>query len=160
MRVIDLREEHEWYETVVESTVQQIINIPTRHIQFNIQTIETWSQEGKVYLLCRTSHRSDKVKSKWFSQNENVISIKGGIVNGKEELHTLQCELHPGKGGYGFQQKMQSAFCAILVIILAMMLCGCSVINQKLWVIGTIGFMLYQITQKSCVLSMYLFPPI
>jgi len=168
MYLIDLREEQELYDFRIlpletkegMTPVSAVVCIPTRYIPFNVERIQQWSQEGKVYLICRSSGRSQKVKQRFFEKNEQVISISGGIEKGTEMLQSLGYQVVPGEGGYGFQQKMQMVFCVMLMCFLIMLLSGMSRVYVTLFLVGCIFFLISQIYTKSCVLSKYVLPPI
>ena len=100
--IIDIREEGELLDNIVVSSEKIIINIPMRNIQFNIDAINKLSENYTIYLLCRSSNRSDKIKKLFFEENPKIISIKGGLKNLPENVELIQ-----GKNGKSFQQIMQ-----------------------------------------------------
>ncbi len=159
--LIDVREEHEFFKLHVVSTDKQneVLNIPSRLIQPNVETIRNMGETHTIYLLCRSSGRSEKIKSKYFNGDVNIISIKGGLQNGKEFLEQNGFEIVQGKGGYGFNQKMQLAFSFMLWVVLLLLFIG---INKKyiiVVVILMISSIYYQLYSESCFLAK-LFPPV
>lgn len=152
MIIIDLREENELYDQHLESE-NTIFNIPTRHIQFNVKAIKSFD---KVYLICRTSGRSDKVKTKYFAEDNNVISVKGGLSG---DLSEIGVTVVNGMGGYGFQQKMQMVFVLILLLIMLLVM-GVKKMYVVMFILLVMTFITSQIVNKSCLLSKYLLPPI
>ena len=78
---IDLREEQELTQSriIPKNDEITVLSIPSRYIFANKEYIEKISKDSSVYLLCRSGNRSSQIKNKYFSNNNNVISIDGGI---------------------------------------------------------------------------------
>lgn len=150
--LIDIREESECMEKYMVSSNQSvsIMNIPMRHIGFNKRWIEDKASNGLVYLVCRSGNRSDKVKSLYFKDNINIMSLEGGISNIK---------IFPGvaiiidKGGWGRQQYIQFVFLAILLSFIWLLYNYYSRIDMMLIISAISVFILYQILSKSCYME-------
>ena len=111
---IDVRDEHELLDSRIVAPNEEtlIINIPSRNIFANVQWIKATAAKGtKITLICRSANRSQKVKTLYFAQDDNIVSLDGGIKNPmvKLEHHT---------GGLGLQQILQLVFATILTGIL------------------------------------------
>ena len=153
--IIDVREESELKEKHLEtdSVELEIINIPMRHIQFNIPYIKRLADNGKVYLMCKSGTRANKVKNKYFSNNDNVVILEGGITKIKEsEFKDDVKEISSGKkSNLGMQQYMQIMFMFIMLIGFVLI-----IYDQRyamLYVMIVIVMILYQLFTKSCVLG-------
>lgn len=153
--IIDVREESELKEKHLEtdSVELEIINIPMRHIQFNIPYIKRLADNGKVYLMCKSGTRASKVKNKYFSNNDNVVTLEGGITKIKEsEFKDDVKEINSGKkSNLGMQQYMQIMFMFIMLIGFVLI-----IYDQRyamLYVMIVIVMILYQLFTKSCVLG-------
>jgi len=156
--IIDIREESELKEKHLEtdSVELEIINIPMRHIQFNIPYIKRLADNGKVYLMCKSGTRANKVKNKYFSNNDNVVTLEGGITKIKEsEFKDDVKEISSGKkSNLGMQQYMQIMFMFIMVIGFVLI-----IYDQRyamLYVMIVIVMILYQLFTKSCVLGKFM----
>ena len=164
--IIDIREEFEITELYLTSTNTncQIIYIPSRIIFKNQEYIRRLAHLGKVWLLCASSRRSDKVKMMYFTDEPNILSSSGGIKflcekNNKinEDLHIpfdfVQCVR--GEKSFGPTQYMQFAFVFMLIMVAAL-----SLFLEKKWFLGVVGVMiilvLYQAVSKSCWLSAFI----
>ena len=151
MIIIDIREESELLDTFLQTSDPQtiILNIPMKNIKFSIEGIKKLSEKEKIYLICQSSNRSNKIKDLYFKDNENIISVNGGIKN----LNLPDITLEKGSGHYGFQQKMQITFALILFVVLMMVFFNVSK-NILLSVIGVFILAIgLQIMTKSCLLS-------
>ena len=161
MIIIDIREESELLDKYLETQNKEtiILNIPMKNIKFYKESIEKPAETQKVFLICASSNRSNKLKDLYFKDNENIISVPFGLKSldkegkhiGREELNDVI--IKKGSGHYGFQQKMQIFFALILFSILFMIYFNISK-NILLGVIG--GFIIViglQVVTKSCVLS-------
>jgi len=148
--IIDIRDESELLDSKMHTFDENtyILNIPTRNIKFNIEGINKLSKKYKIYLVCRSSNRSDKVKNKYFKDNENVISVSGGIKK-ENELFNIISE----KGGMGFQQIMQIIFSIILLVIAILLFMKINRNIILLIISIMIILILLQAFTKSCVLS-------
>lgn len=153
--ILDVREESELKEKHLEtdSVELEIINIPMRHIQFNIPYIKRLADNGKVYLMCKSGTRANKVKNKYFSNNDNVVTLDGGITKIKNsEFKDDVKEISSGKkSNLGMQQYMQIMFMFIMLISFVLI-----IYDQRyamLYVMIVIVMILYQLFTKSCVLG-------
>ena len=151
--IIDVREESELNEKSLEtdSVELEIINIPMRHIQFNLPYINRLAENGKVYLMCKSGTRANKVKNKYFSNNDNVVILEGGITKIKDsECKVDVKEISSGKkSNLGMQQYMQIMFMLLIAFVLI-------IYDQRyamLYVMIVIVMILYQLFTKSCVLG-------
>lgn len=156
--ILDVREESELKEKHLEtdSVELEIINIPMRHIQFNIPYIKRLADNGKVYLMCKSGTRANKVKNKYFSNNDNVVTLEGGITKIKNnEFKDDVKEISSGKkSNLGMQQYMQIMFMFIMVIAFVLI-----IYDQRyamLYVMIVIVMILYQLFTKSCVLGKFM----
>mgnify|MGYP003871045159 FL=1 len=122
LTIIDLREEHELKQIHLKSISQdvRVINIPTRHIKFNLHYIEQLAKTGKVGLMCHSGNRSLKIKRKFFKSNRDIISIKTGITNIQDHKLFDKMKMNVIKTHsmfhFGIQQYMQMMFIGILLI--------------------------------------------
>jgi rhodanese-related sulfurtransferase len=153
--IIDVREESELNEKSLEtdSVELEIINIPMRHIQFYLPYINRLAENGKVYLMCKSGTRANKVKNKYFSNNDNVVILEGGITKIKDsECKVDVKEISSGKkSNLGMQQYMQIMFMFIMLIAFVLI-----IYDQRyamLYVMIVIVMILYQLFTKSCVLG-------
>jgi rhodanese-related sulfurtransferase len=156
--ILDVREESELKEKHLEtdSVELEIINIPMRHIQFNIPYIKRLADNGKVYLMCKSGTRANKVKNKYFSNNDNVVTLEGGITKIKNnEFKDDVKEISSGKkSNLGMQQYMQIMFMFIMIIAFVLI-----IYDQRyamLYVMIVIVMILYQLFTKSCVLGKFM----
>lgn len=156
--ILDVREESELKEKHLEtdSVELEIINIPMRHIQFNIPYIKRLADNGKVYLMCKSGTRANKVKNKYFSNNDNVVTLDGGITKIKNsEFKDDVKEISSGKkSNLGMQQYMQIMFMFIMLISFVLI-----IYDQRyamLYVMIVIVMILYQLFTKSCVLGKFM----
>jgi len=161
MIIIDIREESELLDEFLETENKEtiILNIPMRNIKFYKESIDKLSETQKVYLICRSSNRSNKVKNLYFKNNNNIISVPSGIKSLEEfgkfvPLEDLEnVKIKKGLGHYGFQQKMQIFFALVLMSILLMIYFNVS----KNIILGVIGAFILaiglQVITKSCLLS-------
>ena len=156
--IIDVREESELNEKSLEtdSVELEIINIPMRHIQFNLPYINRLAENGKVYLMCKSGTRANKVKNKYFSNNDNVVTLDGGITKIKDsEFKDDVKEISSGKkSNLGMQQYMQIMFMFIMLIAFVLI-----IYDQRyamLYVMIVIVMILYQLFTKSCVLGKFM----
>ena len=156
--IIDIREESELNEKSLEtdSVELEIINIPMRHIQFNLPYINRLAENGKVYLMCKSGTRANKVKNKYFSNNDNVVILEGGITKIKDsECKVDVKEISSGKkSNLGMQQYMQIMFMFIMLISFVLI-----IYDQRyamLYVMIVIVMILYQLFTKSCVLGKFM----
>lgn len=156
--ILDVREESELKEKHLEtdSVELEIINIPMRHIQFNIPYIKRLADNGKVYLMCKSGTRANKVKNKYFSNNDNVVTLDGGITKIKDsEFKDDVKEISSGKkSNLGMQQYMQIMFMFIMIIAFVLI-----IYDQRyamLYVMIVIVMILYQLFTKSCVLGKFM----
>jgi hypothetical protein len=92
--IIDIRTAEEVYakRAISYSDNTILIFIPVSHIKFNQKMIKRLSQNNKIYILCKKAKRSSIVKKTFFSTDNNIISIKGGI-NQLGKMHDLMKNL-------------------------------------------------------------------
>jgi hypothetical protein len=89
-----------------------VINIPSRNIFANVDWIKSLESKGlKITLICRSANRSQIVKELYFANDENIVSLEGGIKNPNIEMKQLS-------GSLGLQQILQLVFTVILTCIL------------------------------------------
>ena len=153
--IIDIRDESELLEKKLSSTDKDIIifNIPMRNIFFNKETIKKLSENNKVYILCRSGNRSQKVKDLYFKKNKNIISIARGINNLNENKEFKNIIINSGNGGFGIQQYMQLIFVIILFIIILLLYANIGNNYIIYFSIFVLIFILYQLVSKSCIIS-------
>lgn len=148
---IDIRDEHELAESQIVSPNDEtlVINIPSRNVFANVGWIKSMEASGvKVTLICKSANRSQNVKKLYFSTNENIVSLDGGITNPVITIRKLNA------WGFGIQQVLQFVFAVILTCILIASFY--LQINKLRYVIaGVIFFILYQIVSKSCLIGKY-----
>ena len=65
----------------------------------------------KVMLICRSANRSQNVKKLYFSTNENIVSLDGGITNPGIKIKKVN------SWGFGIQQILQLVFAVILTCL-------------------------------------------
>lgn len=148
---IDIRDEHELAESQIMSPNDEtlVINIPSRNIFANVEWIKSVEKNGvKVTLICRTANRSQNVKKLYFSTNENIISLDGGISNPDITIKKLNSL------GFGIQQILQLVFVIILTCILVASF-YLQINKLRYTIMGVIIFILYQIVSKSCLIGKY-----
>jgi rhodanese-related sulfurtransferase len=147
---IDVRDEHELLDSRIVAPNEEtlIINIPSRNIFANVNWIKATATKGtKITLICRSANRSQKVKTLYFAEDANIVSLYGGIKN-------PLVKLEPHSGGLGLQQILQLVFATILTGILI----GSFVIDVKelrYFIVGIIFFIIYQVFSKSCLIGKY-----
>jgi len=150
---IDLREEQELTQSriIPKNDEITVLSIPSRYIFANKKYIEKISKDSSVYLLCRSGNRSSQIKNKYFPNNNNVISIDGGIKSLNQFNDKI--EILKGNGGYGMQQYMQFVFTFILALTITAIYYNL----PKYYLISAltlfIVFILYQVFANSCLLS-------
>ena len=85
--IIDIREEYELKEIKLKPKNENvdIINIPMRHIQFNLDYLNNLSKNGKLFILCKSGKRAGMVKNKYFKDNENIEVLEGGVMKLNDE---------------------------------------------------------------------------
>ena len=153
--IIDIREESELKEKNLESDSVdfEIINIPMRHIQFNLPYIKRSTDNGKVYLLCRSGTRAKTIKNKFFSNNDNVVVLEGGItkIKDSELKDDIEVKISGKKSNLGMQQYMQMMFLMIMFVAFILM-----IYDQRyamLFILIVIVMIIYQLFTKSCFLG-------
>lgn len=160
--IIDIREEHEVLKEriIINNNINNIIlfSIPSRHIKWNKEAIEYLSQENKenkVYIVCRSSRRSNKVKNDYFSDNDNIISIEGGLNNIEKISPNIKVQKENKNifQTYGIQQYMQLLFAILLSITLLLITFKVPILYITIWLVSLILFIIYQLYTKSCLLS-------
>ena len=148
---IDIRDEHELAESQIVSPNDEtlVINIPSRNIFANVEWIKSMEASGvKVTLICRSANRSQNVKKLYFSSNENIVSLDGGIANPGITIKKINA------WGFGIQQILQLVFAVILTCILIASF-YLQINNLRYAMMGVIFFILYQIISKSCLIGKY-----
>jgi rhodanese-related sulfurtransferase len=149
---IDIRDEHELAESQIVSPNDEIlvINIPSRNMFANVDWIKSMEANGvKVTLICKSANRSQNVKKLYFSTNENIVSLDGGISNPGITIKKLN-----SWGGFGIQQILQLVFVIILTCILVASF-YLQINKLRYAMVGVIFFILYQIVSKSCLIGKY-----
>jgi rhodanese-related sulfurtransferase len=154
--LIDIREEFELLEKHLKSNNENLLifNIPMRSIFANKDVINELSQTNEIYIMCRTGCRSNKVKKLYFEENNNVISLDGGI-NGITENPEWKdkVQLVLGKGGFGVQQYIQITFVLILFVLLILIHMDVKKLHMEIIIASIILFLTYQILSKGCLIS-------
>jgi rhodanese-related sulfurtransferase len=147
---IDVRDEHELLDSRIVAPNEEtlVINIPSRNIFANLNWIKAKATKGtKITLICRSANRSQKVKTLYFAQDDNIVSLDGGIKN-----PLIKLEYHGG--GLGLQQILQLVFATILTGIFI----GSFFMDVKqlrFFIVGIIFFIIYQVLSKSCLIGKY-----
>jgi rhodanese-related sulfurtransferase len=156
--IIDVREESELKEKSLEtdSVELEIINIPMRHIQFNLPYIKRLVDNGKVYLMCNSGTRANKIKKKYFSNNDNVLTLEGGItkIKDSEFKDDVVEKISEKKSNLGMQQYMQIMFMLMMIIVFILIIYDRR--YAMLFVMIIIVMILYQLFTKSCVLGKFM----
>ena len=157
--IIDIREEHEVMTERVEARGNpdiQIVNIPMRHIAYNVDWINKMSAKMPVHIICASGNRSGKVKDKYFASNQGIKSFDGGVnllKSGKAGQVSGLTVVPGGQGKFGMNQYMQMMFAAILLVIAGVVYMVADK-RVSLGVIATIvAFIGFQLFSKSCLLS-------
>ena len=149
---IDIRDEHELAESQIASPNDEtlVINIPSRNMFANVEWIKSMEASGiKVTLICKSANRSKNVKKLYFSSNENIVSLDGGISNpGVTTINKVNA------WGFGIQQILQLVFAGILTCILIASF-FLQINKLRYAMMGVIFFILYQIFSKSCLIGKY-----
>lgn len=153
--IIDIREESELLEKNLSTEDKNILifNIPMRHIIFNKDTIKKLSENNKVYVMCKSGNRSQKVKDLYFKKNKNIISLDGGINNIKENKEFDKIRINSGNGGNGLLQYMQLVFVIIMSIMIVLLYARIDPKYIMYFSIFVLIFILYQLLSKSCIMS-------
>lgn len=163
--IIDIREEHELKEmwVISQSKNTKIINIPSRHIKFNIEFIINLvnNENNPVYLFCRSGSRANNIKRKYFAHIENIKVYDGGMKelernNNSDKDKRLNIIIEKKQGllsiNFGIQQYMQFMFLSILacqfIVLYYNVPFGIQIFNGIM-----IMLILLQIITKSCVLG-------
>ena len=151
--IIDLREENELGKSRIISRNNNVtvISIPSRHIFANKEFITNLSNQGKVYLLCRSGNRSLQLKNKYFKNNENITSIDNGLK--ALEQFGDNIEIIKGSSGLGMQQYMQIVFAFIIIGTIIAIFMNVKKIYVLIALTLFLLFILYQIFSSSCILS-------
>lgn len=147
---IDIRDEHELAEKQIITPNDEtlVINIPSRNIFANVDWIKSLESKGvKVTLICRSANRSQMVKELYFANDENIVSLEGGIKNPNIEMKQLS-------GSLGLQQILQLVFTIILTCILLASF-YMNIQHLRYVIIGIIFFIIYQVVSKSCLIGKY-----
>ena len=151
--IIDLREENELGKSRIISRNNNVtvISIPSRHIFANKEFITNLSNQGKVYLLCRSGNRSLQIKNKYFKNNENITSIDNGLKALDQFGDNI--EIIKGSSGLGMQQYMQIVFAFIIIGTIIAIFMNVKKIYVLIALTLFLLFILYQIFSSSCILS-------
>jgi len=147
---IDIRDEHELAESQIITPNDEtlVINIPSRNIFANVDWIKSLESKGlKITLICRSANRSQIVKELYFANDENIVSLEGGIKNPNIEMKQLS-------GSLGLQQILQLVFTVILTCILLASF-YINIQHLRYIIISIIFFIVYQIVSKSCLIGKY-----
>jgi hypothetical protein len=87
-------------------------------------------------------------KKLYFSTNENIVSLDGGITNPGIKIKKVN------SWGFGIQQILQLVFAVILTCILIASF-YLQINKLRYAMMGVIFFILYQIVSKSCLIGKY-----
>jgi rhodanese-related sulfurtransferase len=151
--IIDIREEEEIVEKYLVSAKSeyQIMNIPLRYIGFNQVYINNLTQDGVVYLICRSGNRSNRVKLDFFMNNNNVKSLEGGL-NGLT-IFDGNVAIITENGAYTPKTYMKMV---ILIIIIYMLVATYINLDSK-YIYATLApvliFIIYQLVSSSCLMD-------
>lgn len=148
---IDIRDEHELAESQIVPPNDEtlVLNIPSRNMFANVEWIKSMEASGvKVILICRSANRSQNVKKLYFSTNENIVSLDGGITNPDIKIKKVN------SWGFGIQQILQLVFAVILTCLLIASF-YLQINKLRYAMMGVIFFILYQIVSKSCLIGKY-----
>jgi rhodanese-related sulfurtransferase len=151
--IIDLRNEDELSEKylVTASNKYTILNIPLRYVGFNYNYINNLTRDNLVYLVCRSGTRSFRAKVEFFSNNDNVKSLGGGL-NGIN-IFNGDIAIISDVGSYS-PLKYTKVF--IILLICITLLINYLQLDNKYFNIGLIiilVFIIYQLVNKSCYLE-------
>ena len=156
--IIDIREEFELKKLQIIPNQKDIIiiNIPSRHIQFNIEFINYLSKQNQVFIICRSGSRSNKVKKDFFNNN-NIIALDFGVKDEKKINNFGKIKLLHKSNSFiksqGVTQYMQLMFLSIITIHLVALLTKINKNYIMIFDIFLILFILSQILTQSCVLT-------
>jgi len=150
--IIDIREENELLHTrfISKSNHLTILCIPMRVIFANKEFIQDKSINHKIYILCRSGRRSDNIKKIFFNDNDNIISLEGGLKS--MDKFSNDIETIKGKGGFGLMQYIQTMFAFIILSIIISFYYN---IDKKILLsilILFLFFIIYQIITQSCII--------
>ena len=142
--LIDIRNDNECMEKYLVSNNNHIsiYNIPMNHIAFNKNWIIELAKDSHVYIICRSGSRSERVKSTYFSDDKNIISLEGGISNIKIFNDVV---IIIDKGGLGKSQYTILCFLIILLVITFLIFNHYSRVDMLLILIFIISFTMYQL---------------
>ena len=157
--ILDIREEFELKKIHMLPTNNNtsIINIPSRHIQFNIDFLEELSTTNKIYIICRSGSRANNIKNKFFKNNDNIIALNFGVKDANKVKDFGKIKLVYNKPsfikGQGITQYMQLMFAFIITIQVLLLYFN---INKNYIIFGNsifILFILSQVITQSCLLT-------
>jgi len=156
MIILDIREEDEITEMRIQPVNDdlQVLYIPSRMIFGNVDFLLRMAKTNKIWIMCKSSRRAQKVKDMYFKDVDSIKVIKGGILQISDE-NDINKELYKiiyGNRTLSIQQIMQ-----IIFIILLIGLCFVYWFYNKyyLMVAGVIiGIVLLQVIMRFCLLGM------
>lgn len=154
---IDLREEFELADVKIipKSSDIIVINIPMRNIFANKYYIERLvDQCDRLYLICRSGVRSEKVRKLYFDDNPKVLSYDGG-VRALESDNDMNVDIDHTESmfNFGLQQFIQMVFVFILLTILGLNYFRVDRYFMNIYIVFIIVFILYQLLTKGCLIS-------
>lgn len=157
--ILDIREEFELKESRVIPNKKNVIvlNIPSRHLQFNIDFINNLTKDGKVFIICRSGNRSSQAKKKYFNSNNKIISLDFGTkdINKLNNFGLIRIESFNVSfiKSQGITQYMQLMF-AIIMSLHALAIYK-NVKREYILIFDIVFtiFILYQVMTKSCFLT-------
>lgn len=157
--ILDIREEHELKKLhiIPNNSTSSIINIPSRHIQFNIDFLEELSTTNKIYIICRSGSRANNIKNKFFKNNDNIIALNFGVKDADKVRDFGKIRLVYNNPtfiqGQGITQYMQIMFAFIITLQVALLYFN---VNKNHIIIGNIIFIIFilsQVITQSCFLT-------
>jgi len=156
MIILDVREEDEiaeYYVNPVNDNLQMLY-IPSRMIFANVPYLKKVARTEKIWIMCKSGRRAQKVKDKYFADVDSIKVIKGGII-GIEEEEGVEREFYEiVKNGrkYSPQQVMQFVFAFMLIVLVFIYW-----FYNRYFLIAAgviIGIVLVQAFTKFCLLGM------
>lgn len=159
--IIDIREDFELLEKQIRSDDPNtwVINIPMRSIFSNKKWITDMANMYLVYIVCRSGNRSSTIKSKYFADQPNVISLDGGIKQIESRglfNKKLRIVRNTQSIAYiGIQQYMQIIFATILLVILVLLYSGVDTKYVISLIFVFVLFILLELYTKSCYMSSF-----
>ena len=157
--IIDIREEFELKKLQIIPNQKDIIiiNIPSRHIQFNTEFINYLSKQNQIFIICRSGSRSNKAKKDFFNNNNNIIALDFGVKDEQKINNFGKIKLLHKSNSFiksqGITQYMQLMFLSIITIHLVALLAKININYIMIFDMFLILFILSQVLTQSCVLT-------